>query len=142
MSISLNGTNGITGFPAIYEVATTSATAATGTIDYDVLTNSVVYYTANAAANWVLNIRGAASTSLDSVMIVNQSVSIVFMVTQGTTAYYNTSITIDGVGLTPKWQGGLAPTLGSPSGVDVYSYSILKTAAATFTVFASQTRYA
>ena len=142
MTIVLSGTNGITGFPAIYETATASATAATGTINFDVLTNSVVYYTANASGNWVLNIRGSSGASLNSTMAVNQSVSIVFMVTQGSTAFYNTSVTIDGVGVSPKWQGGLAPTVGNVNGIDVYSYSIVKTASATYTVFASQTRYA
>lgn len=142
MSINLSGTNGITGFPAIFETATVSATAATGTINYDVLTNSVLYYTTNASANWVLNIRGGASDTLNSILTTGQSVSIVFMVTQGTTAYYNSSVTIDGVGITPKWQGGLAPTFGGANGIDVYNYSIVKTATSTYTVFASQTRYA
>lgn len=142
MSINLNGTNGITGFPALYESSTVSAIAATGTIDFDVLTNSIVYYTTNASANWVLNIRGASSTTLDSILGVNQSISIVFMVTQGTTAFYNTSVTIDGVGVTPRWQGGLAPVTGGVNGIDVYSYSIIKSAAATYTVLASVARYA
>lgn len=142
MTIVLSGTDGITGFPAIYETATASATAATGTINFDISTNSVVYYTANATGNWVLNIRGSSGASLNSIMADNQSVSIAFMVTLGATAFYNTSVTIDGVGIAPKWQGGLAPTVGGANGIDVYSYSILKTASATFTVFASQTRYA
>jgi hypothetical protein len=68
----------------------------------------------------------------------------VFLVTNGTTAYYNTTVQVDGTtsGVTTRWQGGAAPTAGNPSGVDVYSYTIIKTAAATFTVLASQTRFA
>jgi hypothetical protein len=142
MAITLNGTIGITGMPTIIENATTSATAATGTINYDVLTQTVLYYTTNASANWTVNIRGNSGTTLNSIISNNQVLSVVFMVTQGSTAYYNNVLQIDGTTVTPKWQGGIAPTFGNTSGVDVYNYSINKTAANTYNVFASQSRYA
>jgi hypothetical protein len=44
-------------FNNISETATVSATAATGTIAYDVTTQSVVYYTTNASGNWTINLR-------------------------------------------------------------------------------------
>lgn len=122
--------------PNAAETTTVSATAATGTINYDVSTQSVLYYTANASANWTLNIRQSSGTSLNTAMTTGQTVTVTFMVTQGTTAYYNSVLQVDGSTVTPKWQGG-APTSGSASGVDVYTYAILKTAAATFTVLAS-----
>ena len=127
---------------SILETATISATAATGTINFDVLTQAVLYYTTNASANWTLNVRGSGATTLNSVMAVGQSLSVSFLVTQGATAYYNSAVTIDGVSVTPKWQGGTAPASGNASGVDIYTYAIVKTASATFTVFASQTRFA
>jgi hypothetical protein len=142
MAITLNGTVGITGMPTIMENATTSATAATGTINYDTLTQTVLYYTTNASANWTVNIRGNNTTTLNSMLSTGQSLSIVFMVTQGSTAYYNNVLQIDGSTVTPKWQGGIAPTFGNTSGVDVYNYSIIKTAPNTYNVFASQSRYA
>jgi hypothetical protein len=142
MSIILDGTNGITGMPTIMENATASATAATGTVNYDVLTQTVLYYTTNASGNWVLNVRGNSGTTLNSVLGTGQSLSIVFMNTNGTTAYYPTSLTIDGTTVTPKWQGGIAPTFGNPNGVDMYSYAIVKTGSATYSVFASQSRFA
>jgi hypothetical protein len=123
------------------EVTTLSATAATGTIQYDVTTQSVLYYTSNASANWTVNIRGNATTSLDTLMTTGQAVTIVFLVTQGATAYYNSAVTIDGSSVTPKWQGGFAPTFGNASSVDAYSYSIVKTGSAAFTVFAAQTQF-
>lgn len=142
MSITLTGSSGITGMPAIYENATISATAATGTINYDILTQTVLYYTSSAAGTWGINVRGSTGVTLDSTMAVNKALSIVFMVTQGTTAYYPTTFTIDGVTITPKWQGGVAPTYGNPNGVDVYNYSIVKTGSAAYTVYAAQSRYA
>lgn len=128
--------------PNAGEVATVSATAATGTINYDVITQSVLYYTTNASGNWTLNVRGNGSVSLNTFMATGQAVTVVFLVTQGATPYYNNAFQIDGNAVTPKWQGGTAPTAGNASGVDVYTYSIVKTGSATFTVFASQTQFA
>ena len=141
MAITLNGTIGISGMPTIIENATTSATAATGIVNYDVLTQTVLYYTTNASGNWVLNIRGNASTSINSILNTGQALSVVHMVTQGATAYYNNVLQIDGSAVFPEWLNGAAPTFGNPSGVDVYNYSIIKRASNTYTVFATQSRY-
>lgn len=124
------------------EKVTVSATAATGTINYDVTTQSVLYYTSNAAANWTVNLRASSGTSLDSVMATGESITVAFLVTQGSTPYYNNALQVDGNAVTPKWQGGTAPTSGNASSIDAYVYTIVKTGAATFTVFASQTKFA
>jgi hypothetical protein len=123
------------------EITTVSAIAATGTINFDTQTQAVLYYTTAATGNWTLNIRGDGSTSLNSLMATGNSITITFLATQGSTAYYNTAVTIDGSSVTPKWQG-LAPTAGNASAIDAYSYTIIKTASATFTVFASQVKFA
>jgi hypothetical protein len=124
------------------ETSTISATAATGTINYDVTTQSVLYYTTSASANWTVNIRGNGTTSLNTLMSTNDSLTVVFLVTQGATAYYNSALQIDGNSVTPKYQGGTAWTSGNASGIDAYSYTIVKTGSAAFTVFAAQTRFA
>jgi len=123
------------------EVATVSATAATGTINYDVTSQSVLYYTTDASANWTVNFRGNGTTSLNTLMSTGQALTVVFLVSQGATAYYNNAITIDGSSVTPKYQGGTAWSSGNASGIDAYSYTIVKTGSATFTVFASQTQF-
>jgi hypothetical protein len=123
------------------EVVTVSATAATGTINYDVTTQSVLYYTSNASANWTVNVRGNGTTSLNTLMSTGQAITVVFLVTQGATAYYNNTFQIDGSSVTPKYQGGTAWTSGNASGIDAYSYTIVKTGSAAFTVFASQTQF-
>jgi len=128
-------------FDNIAEITTVSATAATGTINYDVTTQSVLYYTTAATANWTLNIRGNSGVSLNTLMANNQTLTIAFMVTTGATAYYPTALTIDGTSVTPKYQGGTAWTSGNASSIDVYTYTIVKTASATYTVFASQTQF-
>ena len=124
------------------EVATVSATAATGTINYDITTQSVLYYTSNASANWTVNFRGSSGTSLDTLMSTGQSMTVAFLVTQGSTAYYNSAVQVDGTtsGVTTRWLGG-APTAGNASGIDSYRYLIIKTGSATFTVLASNTQF-
>jgi hypothetical protein len=127
----------------ILEAATVSATAATGTIAYDTTTQSVLYYTTNASGNFTVNFRGSSGTSLNTIMATGESLSATFLVTNGATAYYNSVVQVDGTtsGVTTKWQGS-APTSGNASSIDVYTYVIIKTASATFTVLASQTKFA
>ena len=125
------------------ERTTVSATAATGTINFDAVTQGVLYYTTNSSANWTLNIRGNSSTTLSSILAVGDAITVVFLATNGTTAYYPTVYQIDGSAVTPKWQGGTAPTAGNASSIDAYSLTIIKTAATpTYTVLASQTKFA
>jgi len=126
----------------VAETTTISATAATGTINYDVTTQSVLYYTSNASANWTVNFRASAGTSLNTAMSTGQTLTVVFLVTQGSTAYYNSAVQVDGSSVTPKWQQGTAPTAGNASSIDAYVYSIVKTGNAAFTIFASQTKFA
>jgi hypothetical protein len=125
------------------EPITVSATAATGTVNFDLLTQSIVYYTTNASANWTINLRGDGTTSMNTLLSTGQAATMVHMVTQGSTAYYNNVIQVDGTtsGVTTKWQGGTAPTSGHASTVDVYTYTVIKTGSAAFTVLASQTSF-
>jgi hypothetical protein len=102
----------------------------------------VLYYTSNASANWTVNFRGSSGTSLNTLMATGESLTVAFLVTQGATAYYNSAVQVDGSSVTPKWQGGTAPSAGNASSVDAYTYTIIKTGSAAFTVFAAQTKFA
>jgi hypothetical protein len=124
------------------ERLTVSATAATGTVNFDALTQGVLYYTTNASGNWTLNVRGDGSNTLNSVLTTGDSITIVFLVTQGSTAYYSNAFTIDGTSVTPKYITGTAFSAGNASSIDSYVYTIIKTGSATFTVLASQTKFA
>jgi len=123
------------------EKITVSATAATGTINYDAVTQSVLYYTSNASSNWTVNLRGNGTTALNALMSVGDTLTVTFLVTTGATAYYNTAFQIDGTAVTPKWSGGLAPSSGNASSVESYVYVAVKTGNAAFTVFASRTQF-
>jgi len=126
----------------IRETITISATAATGTINFDASTQVVLYYTTNASGNFTVNFRGTSGISLNTLMSTGQSLSATFLVTNGGTAYYNSVVQVDGSTVTPKWQGGTAPTSGNASSIDSYTYVIIKTGSAAFTVLASVTQFA
>ena len=128
------------------EVATVSATAATSAtpVVFYTATQSVMYYTTAATGNWTINLRHSSGTTLNTAMSVGQCVTVTHLVTQGATAYYNSVVQVDGTttGVTTKWQGGTAPASGDANAVDVYTYAIIKTGAATFTVLAAVSKFA
>jgi len=126
----------------IQERSNVTATAATGTINMELLNTSILYLTSNATGNFTVNFRGTSTTSLNNVMSNNTSVACTVLATQGSTAYYNSVVQVDGNTVTPKWQGGTAPTSGNASSIDSYTYVIIKTGSAAFTVLAAQTKFA
>lgn len=113
------------------ERMTITATAATGTVAFDVINQGVLYYTTNATANFTLNF-----TNVNSSLAIGDSISCVFLNTNGGTAYYPTAFQVDSSAVTPKWSGGTAPAAGNASSIDSYSFIIIKTANAVFTVLA------
>ncbi len=127
----------------IVEPVTVSATAATGTIALYPSTQSVLYYTTNASANWTVNLTWSSGTTMNTALSTGQAVTVVFMATNGSTAYYNNVVQVDGStsGVTTKWQGGAAISAGNVNSIDIYTYTVIKTGSATFTVLASQARY-
>ena len=126
----------------IQEPANITATAANATINIDILSNVVVYCTANATGNFTVNFRGNAGTTFNNAVPANVSVSASLVTAQGATAYYNSLVQVDGSTVTPKWQGGTAPTSGNANSTDTYVYVVMKSAANTYTILASQTKFA
>lgn len=130
------------------ELVVVDRTAPTGTINYDILSQSAVYYTTNAAANFIVNFRGNSTTTLNSVLNSGEMLTVVLMNTNGAVAYFTggaaTLPLIDGTstGVTMRWSGGSAPTSGNANAVDIYTFSILKTSVVPeYTIFASVGRF-
>lgn len=104
--------------------------------------SSAFLYTGDATNTWIPNIRGDGSTPLNSILGVGQSITVSVAARISVTAAFSSTIQIDGLSNTILWQGGISPTSGNASSTDVYTYAIVKTASATYTVFASRTRFA
>jgi|TARA_R100000479_G_scaffold1922_1_gene1229 hypothetical protein len=124
----------------VNEKVNTSATAATGTINFDALDGAVQNFTTNASANWTFNLRGNSSVTLNNYLDSGESITVAHIVPQGSTAYYANVVQIDGSTVTPKWQGG-APSEGTANSTDTYTYTAIKTGANTYTVLASLTAF-
>jgi len=116
---------------------------ATGTVVIETQTASVEFLQTDATADWILNVTGSVSpaVTLNSTMAIGEQISVVLITPIGATAYEPTAFQIDGSAVTPKWLGGSAP-VGNINSTDVYVYTIIKTASATYTVLASQNKFA
>jgi hypothetical protein len=118
-----------------------SSGAATGAINLDVKTQTIIWDAGNATANFTLNVRGDSSATLDSLMSIGQALTTVYIVNYGSTAYYPTAVTVDSSAPTVKWVGGAPTAAGTVNSITNYTLTIVKTGNAAFTVFASTTTY-
>ena len=137
LALVLNGLTIPNAFETTQVIAASPATTQTVYMD----TGSIIYFTADAANNWTLNITYSSSETLDSALSNGNTVTVAVLTTQGASPYYNSALEIDGTAVTPNWQGGTAPTAGHANGIDIYEYSIVKTASGVYTVLAAQTQF-
>jgi hypothetical protein len=127
---------------SIIEKANIVASAAAGVVSIEFSTNPTVYYTSNATANWTVNIIGTSTAFLNDTLAIGQIASVTFLATIGTSEFRPVTFQVDGNAVTPKWMGGVAPTTGNASSIDSYTFSVIKTGNAAFTMLASQSRFA
>ena len=105
-------------------------------------------FTGNTSATWTVNIGHVGDNvhadSLNNYLATGESITISLAVYISNIAARPTALSIDGTAQTTIWwQGGIAPALntGSLNAFDVYTYAIIKTAANTYTIFASKTEF-
>ena len=122
------------------ETANVVISVAPATVNYDILTQSVLYYTANSTSNVTVNLRGSSTKTLDSIVANGECITAVFVMTNGLTAYTANTIQIDGIAVTPKWQGGTR-AIGNANSADSYIFSTVKTSNNSYIVLASLTKY-
>jgi hypothetical protein len=138
--------NGTTEIDEILETVVVNSSALTNaTFQVNAKSGAVQYFNAAAqTGNWVWNLRGDGTpTLLTTMMDNNQSITFSLFVKNGATAYYPTSITVDGAApAVLRWFGGNVITAGNVNSVDCYTITVIKTASATFEVFASQSKFA
>jgi hypothetical protein len=127
---------------AVIEPTTVSGSGASGTINLDFSNSAITMYQANSTANWTLNVRSNSGQSMNSLLANGDTATIIFMSTQGATGYWANVFQIDGSTVTPKWQAGATPTGGNTACIDIYSYTIIKTGSAAYTVLANLTKFA
>ena len=137
-SFDVTGTEGVNlNTSPIVESINVIAGASNSTTNIDLLTNSTTLFTTANTGNWTPNFRGNSSTTLNSVMSIGQVLVATIISANGGSSGYAADITIDGSAVTEEWLNNSVPgSRGGTSGYDFYQYTIIKTADATFTVFA------
>ena len=100
----------------------------------------VHYRTANLNGDIRPNIRYNGTRSLDNTMNTGEAITVTIIHAVNNSTHNISGLEIDGNIVTVNWVGGSAPSDGGTSGVDIYSFNIIKTAAATFTVIGNQTK--
>lgn len=126
----------------VLENANVIASAVPSTANIDLVTSGIHYYTSNATANWTFNFRGDAGVPLNTHMANNQVITATILVTNGATPFRATAFQVDGVSITPRWADGLVPAAGNASSIDIYTFTIIKTANNTFVALGSLARFA
>jgi len=132
---------GTTTIQEVIEKINVSATAFSANLNFDILEQPILYLTTNATANGTVNFRGNSTVAVDTLLRTGQSITVSLLVTNGSIPYKANVVQVDGLIQTAKWAGGAEPVNGNPFAVDLYSYTIIKTGTATYTVLASQQRY-
>lgn len=133
-----NGAN-LQGFKV--EEANLITSSASGQVNIDFDNGQVIYLTSATSSNFYFNFRVDGSTSLDSVMGVNDISSCTIFVASSSHYCLNTTF-IDGnnSNITTHWVGGSAPSAANGSGYDIYTFTIIKTASTpAYLIFANQT---
>ena len=109
-------------------------TGTSGTVTFNMDDFAVFRCTANQSGNRTVNL----TTTMD----VGQSMTAALILPMGGTAYYVTTVQVNGTtsGVTTRWVGG-APTEGTASAYDVYSFTVIETSTNNYLVLASLTAY-
>ena len=108
--------------------------------DIDLSNGMIHYFTTQEVAQAIPNL-SVSGKSVNQIMAVGEAISVVIMLTASASGYMS-SMTIDGVSVTPMWSGGIAPSEGGASGIDVYTLQVIKTADSTYTVLANSSNFA
>lgn len=80
-----------------------------------------------------------STTGINTDMSIGESL-VVTIITTANASAYSANITIDSVAVTENWVGGSAPDAGGSSGVDIHSFTIIKTGSAAYTVIGNHSK--
>ena len=103
-----------------------------GEFDFELKKGHIKTMTGSTAGTYFPDFKVSSSVSLNSVMVVGDTMTATLIVTASNTAHYCTAgIKIDDStsNVTVEWIGSSAPSAGKGAGYDIYTFTIVKTAA-------------
>ena len=126
----------------VFETGNIYSTAVGGNVNIDLQNNTLYFFSSNTTANVTFNFRANTQNTLDSQLGVGQRVTSAILLKQGATRY-RANVYVDGVLQSPWWLGNSAPSYATTQqeSIDIYSFSVLKTAANVYTVIASNANF-
>ena len=126
----------------VFETGNVYSTAVGGNVNIDLQNNTLYFFSSNTTANVTFNFRANTQNTLDSQLSIGQTVTSAILLKQGATRY-RANVYVDGVLQSPWWLGNSAPSYATTQqeSIDIYSFSVLKTAANVYTVIASNANF-
>ena len=101
------------------EILISSGALSSTSATYNLSTGASFYHSSvTSGANWTANFTNVPTTD-------GRSIVVTIIVVQGATPYIPNTVQIDGVTQTLKWSSGSTPS-GTASGVDVFSFALLR----------------
>jgi len=137
----------------MFEKANVRSEAPAAEVVFDILTDSVKFFTSNATANVAVHFRGNSTTTVNTALNTSQNTyTAVLVVTTGATPYYVNNVMIDGAVLHNAtvrgnlfWQSNTLTAGGTAAGIDVYTFTLIRAGNAVqnlqYKILASQTPY-
>ena len=126
----------------VFETGNVYSTAVGGNVNIDLQNNTLYFFSSNTTANVTFNFRANTQNTLDSQLPIGSTVTSAILLKQGATRY-RANVYVDGTLQSPWWLGNSAPSFATTQqeSIDVYSFSILKTAANAYTILASNANF-
>ena len=133
-----SGTVYLSGISKEKSNVTTTTIDSSATFD---LNDGMVHFRNSAAPSAFANnaLLTYSPSDVNTFMSDNDVLTVTIMCTGAAGSYFS-GLSIDGASQTVNWAGGSAPSDGSAK--DMYVFTIVKTAASTYTVFGNQTKTA
>ena len=126
----------------VLETGNVYSVAVGGNVNIDLENNTLYFFSSNTTANVTFNFRANTQNTLDSQLPIGSTITSAILLKQGATRY-RANVYVDGTLQSPWWLGNSAPSFATSQqeSIDVYSFSILKTAANTYAVLASNANF-
>ena len=132
---------GLTVAGTMVESMSSTTTAYNTSGDLNITNGNFHFNSANlGGTGTTLNIMSTAG--INTTTKVNQVLNVTAVTAVNASTAFVNKVTIDGkaTGITTHWVGGSVPTDGGGSGVDTYSFNILKTGSETYIIVANQVK--
>ena len=142
--VSTLGVTSVSTFTAkgtLIEGMSSTTTAYSSSSDLNITNGNFQFSSANlGGTNNTLNIM--STTGINTDLATNQVMNVTAVTACNASTAYVNRVSIDGLltGITTHWVGGSEPSDGGGSGVDTYSFNVLKTGNLTYIVIANQVK--